>query len=173
MYKWGIPHFGLSLFVYWMYHSWGTQRRHQREAMSKEMQGKQSEGRNKVEYLLPLMLFPVPCGESWTQLNNVSGDSQGEAEKTAKIKRGNHICQVSSVFVEVKDKGQKPLDPFDLLSLLCVEPRVWNTEWSLTLDTRGQRVTQTISQMYPLFIGLGRGSVPSHSWSIFSEYTWL
>ena len=37
--------------------------------MSEELQEETSDGANKEEYLLPLMLFPVPCGDSWTRLN--------------------------------------------------------------------------------------------------------
>lgn len=81
--------------------------------MSEELQEESREGASKVEYLLPLMLFPVPCGDSWTQLNSVWEFLKGK-QKTA-ITEGNPVCQVNSAFVGVKDRS---VDPFDLGSLV-------------------------------------------------------
>lgn len=46
-------------------------RRQQREAVSENLPEESSEGAKNVEYLLPLLLFPVPCGDSRTLLNSI------------------------------------------------------------------------------------------------------
>lgn len=140
-------------FVYWMYHSWGTLRRRQGEAMSEELQEESREGASKVEYLLPLMLFPVPCGDSWTQLNSVWEFLKGK-QKTA-ITEGNPVCQVNSAFVGVKDRS---VDPFDLGSL--VSTRAEGSEHWLTFDL-SYRGSEQLYQMYPSFIGLGGSCLPT------------
>lgn len=49
--------------------------------MSEKLQELSRESANKVEYLLPLMLFLVPCGDSWTRQHFWSFLKKREAEK--------------------------------------------------------------------------------------------